>query len=48
LEDVELKQGLLGEQNVQRRVVQVVEAMQAVSLQFNPALRGYPTDPGNN
>jgi len=48
LEDVELKQRLLGETDVRRRVETVAAALEAMSAQFNPALRGYPTEPGDN
>jgi len=48
LEDVQVKQGLLGEANVRRRVAQVVEALGTYSSHFNPGLRGFPTSPEMN
>ncbi|HEX2971635.1 MAG TPA: LON peptidase substrate-binding domain-containing protein [Tepidisphaeraceae bacterium] len=48
LDDTQLKQMLLGETNVRRRVDQVVDALQVFASHFNPALHGFPVDPGAN
>jgi Lon protease-like protein len=48
LDDTQFKQGLLEEANVRRRVGQVVDALQDYSAHFNPALHGFPADPGAN
>lgn len=48
LEDVQLKQALLGEVDVRRRVERVVAAMQEYAGQINPAMYGFPTDPSVN
>ena len=48
LEDVALKQELLEESDVTRRVRTVIGALEGMNVQFNPAMRGLPADPGEN
>jgi hypothetical protein len=48
LEDVDLKQGLLEEIDVRRRVGRVVDALEAGAQRINPGLHGFPVDPGMN
>ncbi len=48
IEDVELKQALLADVDVRRRVGRVVEAMHEWAARMNPALYGLPVDPDMN
>ena len=48
LEDVALKQELLEETDVAKRVRTVIGALEAMNVQFNPAMRGLPAEPGEN
>jgi hypothetical protein len=48
LEDVGIKQELLGQVNVRRRVAQTLSALQHYAAHFNPAMRGFPVEPEAN
>lgn len=48
LEDNVLKQKLLGEEDVRRRVNHIVEALQSLASRIHPPLPGFPSDPGFN
>ena len=48
LDDVPLKQELLGDRDVRRRVGRVVEALRASASHLSPGLLGLPEDPGLN
>jgi hypothetical protein len=48
LDDVDLKQLLLSELDVRRRVQQLVEALETWSARVNPGLYGFPVNPGVN
>jgi hypothetical protein len=48
LDDVCLKQDLLGEADVRRRVGRTIDALREFVTHINPALIGLPSDPGVN
>lgn len=48
LEDVQLKQTLLGESDVRHRIGRAISALEAWASHLNPGLHGLPDDPSNN
>lgn len=48
LEDIRLKQSLLEEADVRRRITRIADALEEVSAAINPGLQGFPEGPSVN